>query len=311
MTRTPHPIPYQGSKRMLAPLILRYFPAAPARLIEPFAGAAAVSIAAAHRGKVAGIILNDINAPLMKLWEAIIEQPDNVASAYEKIWNAQLGRERRYYDAIRDQFNETQEPHHLLYLLARCVKASVRYNSEGQFNQSPDNRRKGMRPDTMRWHVRAVSQLLKRKTRVSIGDYRETLQIAVPNDVVYMDPPYQGVCLNRDSRYMKGLEFEVFVAALVELNERGISYILSYDGRTGRRSYGKTLPKELELLRIEVDAGRSSQETLLGRSTNTYESLYLSRPLVERLGNVSRRQLTVAPEQFSLLAQYADPCKTL
>src|SRR3990172_4245730 len=251
--KTPHPIPYQGSKRLLAPALLTHFPIDASTLFEPFAGAAAVSIAAIRRGKVKRVLLNDINEPLMELWGGIIENPEAIASAYEKLWRSQLGRERKYYDVVRDQFNRTRKPHYLLYLLARCVKASVRYNSEGQFNQSPDNRRRGMNPETMRWHILAASQLLKGRTKITAGDYRETLKTVQPEDIVYMDPPYQGVCANRDPRYIGGLDFEVFTATLQELNARGISYILSYDGRTGDKSYGKPMPVKLNLLLIEID----------------------------------------------------------
>ena len=45
--RIPHPIPYQGSKRGIAEAILAYFPQHVTRLIEPFAGSAAVTLAAA------------------------------------------------------------------------------------------------------------------------------------------------------------------------------------------------------------------------------------------------------------------------
>ncbi|MGH8281278.1 MAG: DNA adenine methylase, partial [Gammaproteobacteria bacterium] len=43
----PHPFPYQGSKRVIARYILPHFPRDVNRLIEPFCGASAVSIAAA------------------------------------------------------------------------------------------------------------------------------------------------------------------------------------------------------------------------------------------------------------------------
>jgi len=308
--KAPHPIPYQGSKRLLAPAILAYFPKNPLRLLEPFAGAAGVSISAVLKGRADRIVLNDINEPLMRLWECIIESPNTIASAYARLWKAQVGRQREFYDAVRSKFNETHQPHYLLYLLARCVKASIRYNSEGEFNQSPDNRRLGMNPETMRWHIFAASRLLKGKTLITVGDYHRTLDFAEPGDVVYMDPPYQGVCLNRDPRYISLLDFEAFTASLQSLNDRNISFILSYDGKTGDKSYGKPMPKELGLLHIEIDAGRSSQATLLGRSHNTYESLYLSPALVERIGIVNERHLTLAPKQFSLLAQN-DPAETL
>jgi DNA adenine methylase len=301
--RAPHPIPYQGSKRLLAPAILAYFPNNPVRLLEPFAGAAGVSIAAALKGRADRIVLNDINEPLMHLWESIIESPEIIASAYARVWKAQLGRQREYYDAVRAKFNETHKPHYLLYLLARCVKASIRYNSEGEFNQSPDNRRLGMNPETMRWHIVAASRLLKGRTTITVGDYRQALESAQPEDVVYMDPPYQGVCTNRDPRYIGLLGFDEFTTSLRGLNGRHISFILSYDGKTGDKSYGKPLPEDLGLLHIEIDAGRSSQATLLGRNHNTVESIYLSPPLVERIGMPGKKHLTIAPKQFSLLAQ--------
>ncbi len=301
--KAPHPIPYQGSKRALAPLILRFFPRDSVRLIEPFAGSAAVSIAALLRGLVSRVILNDINEPLMRLWECIIEKPEVISRQYELLWKEQLGNERAYYDAVRGLFNRQHKPHHLLYLLARCVKASVRYNSEGEFNQSPDNRRKGMSPGTMRLNILSASRLMRGKTTVSVGDYSDVLQKASPADIIYMDPPYQGVCKNRDPRYAGLLAFDAFVTALHDLNRRGLSFIISYDGRTGPKSHGNLLPKALELMHIEVDVGRSSQATLLGRSHRTYESVYLSAALRRRLGSGLTNRLTLTPEQFSLPIQ--------
>ena len=66
-------------------------------------------------------------------------------------------------------------------------------------------------------------------------DYRETLDEATPEDVVYMDPPYQGVCATRDHRYCAGVHFDTFVDSLNDLNRRGIAFLVSYDGRTARK----------------------------------------------------------------------------
>jgi D12 class N6 adenine-specific DNA methyltransferase len=44
MTSLPHPIQYQGSKRNLASNILSFLPHKIERLVEPFAGTAAISI---------------------------------------------------------------------------------------------------------------------------------------------------------------------------------------------------------------------------------------------------------------------------
>lgn len=281
--KLPHPIPYQGSKRNIAADILHYFPHEVTTLIEPFAGSAAVSIAAAAKGLAQRYWLNDLNKPLMGLWTQIINHPEAISRMYDHLWHEQQDNPREYYDNIRDQFNLTGKPDLFLYLLARCVKASVRYNANGEFNQSPDNRRCGARPSTMRNMILGASGLLKGKTRTTAKNYHDVIHKAKPCDLIYMDPPYQGVCRNRDSRYLTGIQFYEFVEALNELNQRDIRYIVSYDGRTGSKVHGKLLPPELNLTHVEIHAGRSSQATLLGREDVTIESLYLSSVLSQQL----------------------------
>jgi DNA adenine methylase len=282
----PHPIPYQGSKRWIAKAIVSCLPKGTARLLEPFAGSAAVTLAAAHHRKAKRFQVNDINEPLIALWRKMVNEPEALSDEYRRLWQEQEGRERDFYDWVRARFNETHRPDYFLYLLARCVKAAIRYNARGEFNNSPDNRRKGAHPDTIRAHVLAVSRLLKGKTHFSSEDYRVVLEEATSRDVVYMDPPYQGVCGNRDPRYLGSVTFHEFSDALHRLNSRDVPYIVSYDGRTGDKVYGHKLPEALDLVRLEVEAGRSTQATLLGRDSRTFESLYLSPALMSHLGRI-------------------------
>jgi DNA adenine methylase len=301
----PHPIPYQGSKRRLAPAILAFFPEAVGLLVEPFAGSAAVSIAALHSRRVKSVHINDLNQALMRLWRAIVYHPETIAAQYRRLWREQIDTERQFYDSVRDRFNQTGEPGDFLYLLARCVKASIRYNAYGQFNQSPDNRRRGMNPDTMEWHIYRASRLLKGRVRISAQDYGQVLDSVSPTDVVYMDPPYQGVCGNKDPRYLDGVAFDEFATALERLNDRGISYIVSYDGRTGTKTFGRKLPASLRLEHVEVSAGRSTQATLLGRDDITYESLYISPALAARLPLKSPAPVITGSQQLCLFERIA------
>ncbi|MFN7021513.1 MAG: DNA adenine methylase [Phycisphaerales bacterium] len=276
----PHPIPYQGSKRQLAHYIVSLFPAGTNRLVEPFAGSAAVSLAAGYMRRVKRWTINDLHRPLIDLWTEIVRNPDDISDKYEKIWKAQLGDQREHYDRVRDRFNKHHRPEDFLYLLARCVKAAIRYNSRGEFNNSPDNRRLGAVPDTMRRHIVGASALLKGKASLSSLDYREVLESAKPGDLVYMDPPYQGVVDTHNHRYRHGISFEEFVSALDGLRSKGIAFIVSYDGRTGTKRYGRPLPASLGLTHVEIPAGRSTQATLLGRDDSTFESLYLSPEII-------------------------------
>jgi len=297
--KIPHPIPYQGSKRNLAADILRFFPQKIDRLIEPFAGSAAITIASAYYFKANKFIVNDINEPLINLWEKIVNEPQTIIRDYHHIWNNQLGNEEEFYYQIRDSFNQTKEPKYLLFLLAKCVKAAVRYNAEGNFNQSPDKRRKGRLPENMRFDILNVSNLLKDKVTFHSVDYEKILDMATENDLVYMDPPYQGTAKNGGFRYMEDLNHENFVISLYKLNKRNIPFILSYDGRTDNKTYGDELPKELNLHKIEIDAGRSSIATLHSRNERTYEAVYISDNLAS-ISHINKWIESVSIKQPSL-----------
>jgi len=302
--KLPHPIPYQGSKRNLADRILRFFPDEFHRLIEPFAGSAAISVASAYYYKANKFVINDINQPLVSLWDEIINNPAQIIKKYYDIWNEQLGNEEEYYYHIRTKFNETKQPAYLLFLLAKCVKAAVRYNTNGEFNQSPDKRRLGRNPQMMREDILRVSHLLKNKVELYSTDYTNILEKATEYDLIYMDPPYQGTGVNGGFNYAGNIDFDDFIISLYKLNKENIPFILSFDGRTENKTYGRPLPKELNLTKIEINAGRSTQATLLSRNEYTYEAIYLSPVLLQKIDISAPRvsKKTIQTELFEIYA---------
>lgn len=193
MASFPHPIQYQGSKRNLASSILKFLPSRLGRLVEPFAGTAAISIATSSKCISQEFWINDLNKPLVELLELIVENPDEIADAYADVWNGQHDSIGHYFQ-VREEFNKTNNPKLFLYLLARCVKGAVRYNSNRLFNQSPDKRRKGTQPEKMRKNIEGVSRFLKGKCKFTSLDYRDVLAEIQVNDFVYMDPPTK-VCV--------------------------------------------------------------------------------------------------------------------
>ena len=295
---TPHIVQYQGSKRNLAPQILQYIPKRFNRLIEPFAGMAAITIAVAKQRRADHYLLNDLNEPLVNVLKECIKHPQRLIDDYTRVWSEQLtyqGGSVEHFYKVRDDFNKgNQSAANMLYMLARCVKGSVRYSSSGQFNQSPDKRRMGTNPKNLARNVFLISSYLKDKTEFSSVDYREVTRNARRGDVVYMDPPYQGVCSSRDCRYFSGIDFNDFVECVDDLNRRGIDFIISYDGTCGDKQYGIDLPEELGLRKIMLNAGLSSQSLLLGKKETTVEALYLSHHLREAVAPVAQEQLLFA-----------------
>ncbi len=283
----PHPFPYQGSKRRIAKFILPHFPHYVDHLYEPFCGSAAITLAAASEWRAKRYWISDSNHSLMELWSEILEHPRRLADDYRVMWNAQADDPKAYFYSVRENFNRNPSPHLLLYLLSRIVKGSIRYGRNGNFNQSPDNRRLGMHPDKMASQLFATSSLMRGRCKATSCDFREAIERAASSDLVYMDPPYQGTSEFGDPRYHRGLAFNEFVDALDSMNRRDISYIVSYDGWTGDKQHGSLLPTDLDLTRISIDAGRSTQSTLLGGDDRTVESLYLSPFLAKKLADAS------------------------
>ena len=294
MLTLPHPIPYQGSKRNLAPLIGRYVPPAIETWYEPFAGSAAMSLWLAANRKPRRIVLGDSLLPMTQLWQAILGRPGETATRYAEIWAGQKPGDSDYFNRVRERFNEGQDPIDLLYLVCRCVKNAVRFNAKGRFTQSVDQRRLGMRPDRMRTAIEGASRLLGERTEVRTGDWLETLSDAGPRDFTYMDPPYLGTSIGRDRRYAEWMTQERLVNGLRSLSIRGIRFALSYDGSCGSKVYGPPLPHDLGMTRRHLHAGRSSQATLNGAKDETIESLYLSPGLAETDEGVLRRERTNA-----------------
>ena len=288
MSAVPQVIPYQGSKRRLVPQILPFLPSDTATLHEPFVGSGALSLGALQAGAARAVVLGDTLAPLVGIWALVLDDPERLCAQYTRLWEGQGPDPRRYYDQVRQDYNQQPDPARLLFLVARCVKNAVRFNADGAFNQSPDLRRLGMRPALLRARVAAAHALLAGRARAVCRDYAHSLREAGPDDVVYLDPPYLGVSGTRDGRYHQGLDLARFTTELDQSGQRGVSYLVSFDGRTGERRFGPELPEALGLRRLELAAGRSSQATLLGRAEQTVESLYLSPALLQRLGGVGR-----------------------
>ena len=299
--KIPHIVQYQGSKRLLASQILKFMPDRFNRLVEPFAGMAAISIAAAYDNRTSKFHINDLNAPLVRMLQCAIEHPQKLIDAYTRVWEEQFsyGDDHvQHFYAVREKFNNGEDsPENMLYLLARCVKGSVRYGKNGNFNQSPDKRRHGTNPKTLAPNVYAISRLMKSKATFSSLDYHKILEMAQVGDLVYMDPPYQGVSNVRDNRYLAGVSFDEFAESIKILERKGVAYLISYDGECGGKEYGEELPSSLHCQKFMLNAGLSSQALLLGRKSTTFEALYIS----ETLFPIFNRN----PQQLSLLEAMA------
>ena len=101
-------------------------------------------------------------------------------------------------------------------------------------NQSADRRRTGARPETVWKRVSQASEILQ-GSDLFLGDWYELASHATKDDVVYLDPPYQGTTGTQDKRYSSGMNVDIFESKVADICDKGISAIISYDAIRGPR----------------------------------------------------------------------------
>lgn len=200
-------VKWAGGKRRLVPFIAEHLltqthqistneklskssPAQPGpvrRLVEPFAGGAAVTLALADQFD--GIWLNDVNADLMNLYSRLKDEPDEYIREAARLFTPETNAAEAYY-RLRDEFNTTHSLSHksalFLYLNRHGYNGLCRYNGSGQFNV-PFGRYKN--PYFPEAELRAAADVLP-KTRLTSQDFEKVMESCGPRDVVYCDPPY-------------------------------------------------------------------------------------------------------------------------
>jgi DNA adenine methylase len=277
----PSIIKWTGSKRSQAPTIIQLMPSFN-RYLEPFLGGGALLYAVA----VPGSIACDIYKPLIDLWCLIQSHPQFVIENYTEQWQAvneeldSLNLEKlsknvsfpEYYYKVRDRFNSNKSPLDLNFVMRTCVNGIVRFNKQGDFNNSFHLSRRGMLPQRFSKIVSEWHKVLK-GVDFMCQDYAETLELAEKGDFVYLDPPYAG----NKQRYAGELDIKRFFIELEKLNVKGVNWALSFDGHRGGHDLVYDVPKSLYKRHSFIYSGLSAVNKVLnGPVEEVRESLYLN-----------------------------------
>ena len=125
---------WAGGKSKLVPFIENSLPKRPRkRLIEPFAGSAALSLAL----EFDSYLLNDSNHDLIGLFQTLKQEKQQFIDYARSFFLPENNLEDRFYE-LRTQFNRSTDRHErsalFVYLNRHAFNGLCRYNSKGEFN---------------------------------------------------------------------------------------------------------------------------------------------------------------------------------
>ncbi|WP_456309405.1 Dam family site-specific DNA-(adenine-N6)-methyltransferase [Serratia proteamaculans] len=222
-----------GSKVKVMAELKKHLPAGD-RLVEPFAGSCAVMMNTDYPA----YLVADINADLINMYVQIsLHEAAFTALAAEVF--AQNKTEENYY-AIRAEFNN--EPGltllyravYFLYLNRHGYRGVCRYNLGGFFNVPFERTVKPYFPEH---EIRAFAEKSQRAIFVCAG-FSDTLMFALPGDVIYIDPPYDGTFSKYHTQGFGRPEHIELAAAVHELRRQGYPVVVSNsDTEFTRKAY--------------------------------------------------------------------------
>lgn len=198
-------IKYRGGKTKEIPLFTPYLPKLFGRYIEPFLGGGALYF---HLEPQQSII-NDLNPKLYDFYTGIRDNYEIVRAELDKLQvmyqanrvafnelklkypnhRVEDANETLYYH-MRDMYNhlvkEEYSPATIYYFINKTAYSGmIRYNARGEFNV-PFGRYPNFNTNMITPNHR---DLLKRSVILN-GDYKVAFDMAVPNDFIFIDPPY-------------------------------------------------------------------------------------------------------------------------
>ncbi len=175
---------WAGGKSKLLDFITPHLPKS-RRLVEPFVGSAALSLAS----EFDAYWLNDINADLMGVYECLKDDKDQFIAYAEQFFVAENNSDTAYYQ-LRQTFNDSTDKHQrsalFIYLNRHGFNGLCRYNSKGEFNVPFGRYKAPMFPS------QAMKAFIDKADRVKLSclSYDKVLTNVSAFDGVYCDPPY-------------------------------------------------------------------------------------------------------------------------
>lgn len=242
-----------GNKQRFAHEIASFFPPEIGTYFEPFLGSGAVLATLAPDRAVA----SDVFAPLMGIWKALHDQPDQLIAWYEERWaHVMAGEKVERYEEIKASYNASPNSADLVFLSRSCYGGVVRFRKADGYMSTPCGVHRPIEPASFAKRVHLWRSRTKGATFQTL-DFAQAMRRAGPGDVVYCDPPYtdtQAILYGAQDFSLQRLLGEI-----ADCKRRGAFVVLSIDGtkRSGEKLCDVPIPEGLFEREAFVACGRS------------------------------------------------------
>ncbi|MBI4006458.1 MAG: Dam family site-specific DNA-(adenine-N6)-methyltransferase [Gammaproteobacteria bacterium] len=155
------------------------------RLVEPFAGSAAVFLNTNYNR----YLLADSNPDLINLYRQLQTEGDSFIEFCRDFFSAKKNNEKSFYE-YRSDFNHTDDIRLksalFVYLNRHCYNGLCRYNAKGEFNTPFGRHHRPYFPGKEMQHFFYSAS----KAEFIHARFSDTMRRVQEGDVVYCDPPY-------------------------------------------------------------------------------------------------------------------------
>jgi DNA adenine methylase len=193
---------WAGSKRLVAKHLLQHQIPAFQNYHEPFLGSGAFFFALSSVYNIQSATLSDRNRHLASTFQAVKEDPDSVIRSLRL--HELLDSKVHFAGILRDlnnhQAKDTANPDRaagMIYALAQSFHSSWYETPDGRISLSRRSSPRPFRPRVDR--VSAASTYLA-KADIFAADFKESMKLVLPNDLLFIDAPYLKENDNSDPR---------------------------------------------------------------------------------------------------------------
>ena len=197
------------------------------RLVEPFAGSAAVFLNTNYEH----YIINDNNPDLIHLYNILKKEGSRFIKKCRYYFTPRFNNEEQYYK-LRQKFNDSSDPYKrailFVYLNRHGYNGLCRYNLKGGFNVPFGRYKKPYFPEKemLAFHEKSKHAIFK------ISSFEKTMSKSKQGDVIYCDPPYVPLSSSSNfTTYSSGgfnMEQQLLLSILSEkLAKKGVPVLIS------------------------------------------------------------------------------------